>query len=136
MWYLSRVFVPGVRVTKHTSSRIVINRAILHAPIATPLYNPCRATRDHRKLQTASEFSARLQNSPYGLIITKSAPLDGNGLVLVGGSRPSAYVGIVGLRVWTPTGELGISIPRGSRPSNRVGIVETYNYKHEIVLLA
>ena len=52
------------------------------------------------------------------------------------GSRPSAYVGIVGLRVWTPTGELGISIPRGSRPSNRVGIVETYNYKHEIVLLA
>ena len=53
-----------------------------------------------------------------------------------GGSRPSAYVGIVGLRVWTPTKELGISIPRGSRPSNRVGIVETYNYKHGIVLLA
>jgi len=59
-----------------------------------------------------------------------------NGLVLVGGSRPSAYVGIVDLRVWTPTGELSMSIPRGSRPSNRVGIVETYNYNHEIVLLA
>ena len=53
-----------------------------------------------------------------------------------GGSRPSAYVGIVGLRVWTLTGEVGTSIPRGSRPSNRVGIVETYNYNHEIVLLA
>ena len=56
--------------------------------------------------------------------------------MLVGGSRPSAYVGIVGLRVWTPKEELDISIPRVSRPSNRVGIVGTYNYKHEIVLLA
>ena len=57
-------------------------------------------------------------------------------LCWLGVSRPSAYVGIVGLRVWTPTGELSIYIPRGSRPSNRVGIVQTHNYKHEIVLLA
>lgn len=67
---------------------------------------------------------------------TAQKPLVTTVLCWWGGSRPSAYVGIVGLRVWTPTGELGISIPRGSRPSNRVGIVETYNYKHEIVLLA
>ena len=42
-----------------------------------------------------------------------------NGLVLVGGSRPSVYVGIVGLRAWIPPEELGMSIPRGPDPHTR-----------------